>query len=105
MMGLVRDDPTFLQRCLSRSEPYDSQSRKRRPSVLCIGVGGGSLPLFMSYHFPGVRVEAVDLDPAVLTAASEAMGFPLDRCPCMTWIPLSSILLSGSSLYSPLGAK
>lgn len=76
VMGMVKDDPTFLQRCLNRRPHSGSQ----QPSALCIGIGGGSLPLFLSHHFPGMRVEAVDLDPAVLAAASQAMGFPLDRC-------------------------
>ncbi|KAK9915588.1 hypothetical protein WJX75_001243 [Coccomyxa subellipsoidea] len=75
VMGMVKDDPTFLQRCLNRRPHSGSQ----QPSALCIGIGGGSLPLFLSHHFPGMRVEAVDLDPAVLAAASQAMGFPLDR--------------------------
>lgn len=75
-MGMVKDDPTFLQRCLNRP-PHNSS---KQPSALCIGIGGGSLPLFLSHHFPGMRVEAIDLDPAVLAAASQAMGFPLDRC-------------------------
>lgn len=48
--------------------------------VLCIGVGGGSLPNFLSHHFPGLHVDAVELDPLVITAASDHMGFPQHRC-------------------------
>lgn len=29
------------------------------PRALCIGVGGGALPLFLSHHFPGLLVDAV----------------------------------------------
>ena len=25
--------------------------------VLCIGLGGGTLPLFLQHHFPGMQVE------------------------------------------------
>lgn len=81
VMGMVKDDPVFLQRCLTNSS---SQQAHQRPSALCIGIGGGSMPLFLSHHFPGMLVEAVDLDPAVLAAASHAMGFPLDRCNAAT---------------------
>ncbi|KAL4853379.1 Methyltransferase-like protein 13 [Chlorella vulgaris] len=42
--------------------------------VLCIGVGGGSLPLFLAHHFPGAVIDAVELDPAVVAAATSAMG-------------------------------
>ncbi|GAB4814121.1 hypothetical protein N2152v2_001167 [Parachlorella kessleri] len=44
--------------------------------VLCIGLGGGSLPLFVTHHFPRAVVDAVELDPVVLAAATQAMGLP-----------------------------
>ena len=43
------------------------------PSILCIGVGGGSVPLALASLFPGASVAGVDLCPAVLGAA-DAMG-------------------------------
>ena len=79
VMGMVQDDAAFLQKCLNRPLLADDQLRRGQPSAVCIGVGGGSLPFFLSHHFPGMHVEAVDLDSAVLAAASQAMGFPLDR--------------------------
>ena len=30
--------------------------------AVCIGVGGGALPLFLSHHFPGLLVDAVRLN-------------------------------------------
>ena len=48
--------------------------------AVCIGLGGGSLPNFLSHHFPGMLVDAVELDPLVVTAASDHMGFPQHRC-------------------------
>lgn len=48
--------------------------------VVCIGLGGGSLPNFLSHHFPGMLIDAVELDPLVITAASDHMGFPQHRC-------------------------
>ena len=47
---------------------------------MCIGMGGGSLPLFLAHHFSSMHVEAVELDPVVIEAATHAMGFPLGRC-------------------------
>eukprot|EP00887_Chlorella_sp_A99_P005280 scaffold1.g5280.t1 len=49
---------------------------QRALRTLCIGVGGGSLPLFLAHHFPFMEVDAVEIDPVVVEAALEAMGFP-----------------------------
>lgn len=47
--------------------------------VLVLGLGGGSVPLFLSHHFPSMNIDVVEIDPVVIRAASEAMGFPSDR--------------------------
>ncbi|CAA6655339.1 unnamed protein product [Spirodela intermedia] len=44
--------------------------------VLCIGHGGGSLPLFLASKFQGAVVHVVEIDPVVVTASIQAMGFP-----------------------------
>lgn len=49
-------------------------------SVLLIGLGGGGLPQFLRDFVPNVKVEVVELDPAVLEVAKEWFGFrPDDR--------------------------
>lgn len=56
---------------------------ERRPAqpcrVLCIGLGGGTLPLFLAHHFPGMVIDVVEIDPVVIAAAQGAMGFPKHR--------------------------
>lgn len=47
-------------------------------SVLVVGLGGGSLSLFIHDYFLGTQVEAVEIDPAVLEVASRWFGFSLD---------------------------
>ena len=44
------------------------------PSVLCIGIGGGSIVMFLETFFPEMVVDAVEIDPVVVAAAAE-MGF------------------------------
>ncbi|CAM6096000.1 unnamed protein product [Calypogeia fissa] len=44
--------------------------------ILCIGLGGGSLPLFLAHNLPGAIVEAVEIDATVILAAVKTMGFP-----------------------------
>lgn len=43
---------------------------------LCIGLGGGSLPLFLTNQLQGCLVEVVEIDNSVITAATKFMGFP-----------------------------
>ncbi|KAH0451915.1 hypothetical protein IEQ34_019214 [Dendrobium chrysotoxum] len=45
-------------------------------NVLCIGHGGGSLPLFLASKFKGAMIDIVEIDPVVISASIEAMGFP-----------------------------
>lgn len=41
----------------------------RVQDVLLLGVGGGSLGVYLKHHLPDVRVDMVDLDPGVIAAA------------------------------------
>ena len=53
---------------------YAQPENKLRPRAVVIGVGGGSLPLFLARHLD-FEVEAVELDPAVLELAQEHFSF------------------------------
>ncbi|XP_010451616.1 PREDICTED: uncharacterized protein LOC104733763, partial [Camelina sativa] len=44
--------------------------------ILCIGHGGGSLPLFLAKHILGAVVDIVELDQLVISESVRAMGFP-----------------------------
>ncbi|KAF6156414.1 hypothetical protein GIB67_009072 [Kingdonia uniflora] len=44
--------------------------------VLCIGHGGGSLPLFLASKIHGAIVHIVEIDPLVISTSIQAMGFP-----------------------------
>ncbi|GAB4843660.1 hypothetical protein Ancab_013624 [Ancistrocladus abbreviatus] len=49
---------------------------KKSMQVLCIGHGGGSLPLFLASTIKGAIVHIVEIDPLVISASIRAMGFP-----------------------------
>ncbi|XP_058101447.1 uncharacterized protein LOC131245779 isoform X2 [Magnolia sinica] len=49
---------------------------KKIMRVLCIGHGGGSLPLFLASKIQGAVVHVVEIDPVVISASVQAMGFP-----------------------------
>lgn len=38
------------------------------------------MPLFFSHTFPALAIDIVEIDAIVIKAASQIMGFPLDRC-------------------------
>ncbi|CAN8324249.1 unnamed protein product [Cochlearia groenlandica] len=58
---------------------YDMTSAaigKKPMRVLCIGHGGGSLPLFLANHILGAVIDIVEIDPLVISESVRAMGFP-----------------------------
>ncbi len=46
--------------------------------ILIVGLGGGSIPKFIHYYLPQIRVTAVELNPAVITAARGPFFLPPD---------------------------
>lgn len=43
-------------------------------SLLLIGLGGGGLPMFIHQNYPKVQVEAVEIDPSVVSVAKDWFG-------------------------------
>ncbi|GMI70376.1 hypothetical protein like AT4G13330 [Hibiscus trionum] len=61
------------------SSSYDLMAAvhgKKRMHILCIGHGGGSLPLFLASKIQGAVIHVVEIDPTVISASVQAMGFP-----------------------------
>ncbi len=48
--------------------------RPQVSSCLMIGLGGGALVRFINHSFPEVRLDVVEIDPAVVTVAREYFG-------------------------------
>jgi spermidine synthase len=46
--------------------------------ILVIGLGGGTLPMFLHKHYPGATIDAVDIDPDVVDVAKKFFGFRED---------------------------
>ncbi|XP_023366553.1 methyltransferase-like protein 13 isoform X2 [Otolemur garnettii] len=44
-------------------------------TLLVVGLGGGSLPLFVHDHFPKFCIDAVEIDPSMLEVATQWFGF------------------------------
>ncbi|KMS95597.1 hypothetical protein BVRB_006860 [Beta vulgaris subsp. vulgaris] len=61
------------------STSYDLVSAvngKNKMRILCVGHGGGSLPLFLASKIQGAVIDIVEIDPLVISTSIQAMGFP-----------------------------
>jgi spermidine synthase len=43
--------------------------------ILVVGLGGGTLPVFLHKYYPDATIDAVDIDPEVVFVAKEFFGF------------------------------
>jgi spermidine synthase len=43
--------------------------------VLVVGLGGGSIPMFLHKHYPEAEIDAVEIDPVVARVAREYLSF------------------------------
>lgn len=57
-------------RAMFASYLYQPQPRR----VLIVGLGGGAMVRFLTHHEPGVHIDAVEIDPAVVRLADEYFG-------------------------------
>lgn len=46
--------------------------------ILIVGLGGGTLPMFLRKHYPDAAIDVVDIDPEVVYVAREFFGFRED---------------------------
>jgi spermidine synthase len=46
--------------------------------MLVVGLGGGTLPMFLRKHYPDAVIDAVDIDPDVVQVAKRFFGFRED---------------------------
>jgi len=46
--------------------------------VLFVGLGGGSMPMFMRHHYPRANVDIAEIDPQILEVAKEYFDFKED---------------------------
>jgi len=46
--------------------------------VLVVGLGGGSLPMFLRKHYPAAEIDVAEIDPVVVDVAKQFFGFRED---------------------------
>eukprot|EP00890_Picochlorum_soloecismus_P005458 jgi/Picsp_1/5913/NSC_03270-R1_s-adenosylmethionine-dependent methyltransferase domain-containing protein len=76
LVGLIQMVNEVIPSVVESNEQEGGSLENKRLRVLCIGVGGGTLPMFLLHHYRSAHVDAVEIDPMVIEAARSAMGFP-----------------------------
>jgi len=76
LVGLIQMVKEVVPSVEKSDEQTGSRLEDKKLRVLCVGVGGGTLPMFLLHHYRNVHVDAVEIDPMVIQAARSAMGFP-----------------------------
>ena len=67
-------EPHVLQHAYTRAAMAAFLYRPQAGSCLLIGLGGGSMVRFINRHFPGVRLDVVELDPVIVEVARDFFG-------------------------------
>jgi len=47
--------------------------------ILVVGLGGGSLPMFLRKHYPAAAIDVAEIDPGVVDVANQFFGFHEDE--------------------------
>jgi spermidine synthase len=72
-------DPDHLELAYSRVALVGLALCEGPRRILVVGLGGGSLPMFLRKHYPAAEIDAVDIDPGVVEVAKKFFGFREDE--------------------------
>ncbi|HEX9434450.1 MAG TPA: fused MFS/spermidine synthase, partial [Burkholderiales bacterium] len=67
-------EPYRLQHPYAQAMTAGLLYRPEPNSVLLVGLGGGALVRFLNHYFPDVRLDVVEIDPAVVEVARDYFG-------------------------------
>ena len=72
-------DPEYLGLPYARVVFVGLALCKEPRRFLVVGLGGGTLPMFLRKHYPDATIDAVEIDPGVVEVAKQFFGFREDR--------------------------
>ncbi len=71
-------DPAHLELAYARAALVGLALAGRRERMLIVGLGGGSLPMFLRHYYPEAQIDAVDISAQVVDVAKRYFGFRED---------------------------
>ena len=71
-------DPDHLELAYARVAPVGLAFVPKPQRVLIVGLGGGTIPMFLHKHYPKTTIDVVDIDPDVVDVAKRFFGFRED---------------------------
>jgi len=71
-------DPGHLELPYARTILAGLAFCQRPQRVLIVGLGGGTIPMFLRKHYPDLVIDAVEIDPEVVNVAKQYFGFHED---------------------------
>lgn len=72
------DDPDHIELPYARTMLIGLAFVERPRRVLVVGLGGGTIPMFLHRHYPKAAIDVVDIDPDVVDVARKYFGFRED---------------------------
>jgi spermidine synthase len=71
-------DPTFLGFGYTKVAFSGLALAEDVKRVMIVGLGGGTMPMFLHHYYPNATIDVVDIDPDVVRVATEFFGFRED---------------------------
>ena len=68
-------DPDYLELAYTRTALAGLALCGEPRRLLVVGLGGGTLPMFLHRHYPRAVIDVVEIDPAVVEVARRFFGF------------------------------
>src|SRR5258706_8088752 len=74
-----RGDPDHLELPYARVALAGLALCEEPRRILVVGLGGGSLPMFLRKHYPAAAIDVAEIDPGVVDVAKQFFGFREDE--------------------------
>jgi spermidine synthase len=71
-------DPTYLGFAYTRVAFIGLALSEDPRRIMIVGLGGGTMPMFLRHYYPSATIDVVDIDPDVVHVAKEYFGFRED---------------------------
>jgi spermidine synthase len=72
-------DPTYLGFAYTRVAFAGLALTDEPRRIMIVGLGGGTMPMFLRHYYPNAAIDVVDIDPDVVQVAKEYFGFREDE--------------------------